>query len=140
MLRSPAKQESSLRSAQKFLQSERTGCSKKSDFDQLQFISAQARQRYLEIPTLAHVAHVPPLSIQRLQSCYLKVAVECNTSEIIGFVAVRPLDGLLYLDNISVSSQQSGRGIGAALLQSAFVEAITLQTPALVLTTFRKPT
>jgi len=44
-----------------------------------------------------------------------------------------------YVTNISVDSDLSGRGIGAALIAAANARAIAAGLPALVLTTFKTP-
>ena len=51
----------------------------------------------------------------------------------------RMLDRLLYLDNISVVTGGSGRGIGAALLAETLANAREIAAPAITLTTFREP-
>jgi N-acetylglutamate synthase-like GNAT family acetyltransferase len=109
------------------------------DLARLQFISAQARQRYRLIPELAHIADAPPLAASRFESCRVEVAEERGELQVIGFAAVRLLDGLLYLDNISIAADASGRGMGAALLASAVMHAATLKMPAVSLTTFKNP-
>ena len=109
------------------------------DLDRLQFISAQARERYRSIPALAPVADTPPLTASRFEPCRVEVAVDYANSEVIGYAAVRPLDGLLYLDNISVALGASGRGIGKTLLSSVIAYAANLQVHAVSLTTFKGP-
>ncbi|PNP98724.1 MULTISPECIES: GNAT family N-acetyltransferase [unclassified Sphingobium] len=110
-----------------------------SDLDRLQFISAQARERYRSIPALSHIADAPPLTTDRFKACHVAVAIGLDDPSPIGFAASRPLDGLLYLDNISIAADASGRGIGSALLSSVIKHAVTLRAPAVSLTTFRQP-
>ncbi|MCS3468895.1 ribosomal protein S18 acetylase RimI-like enzyme [Pseudomonas sp. JUb42] len=76
-------------------------------------ISAQARLRYKAIPKLAHIAETPALAPARFEACRVVVALDSESQKIMGFAAMRPLDGLLYLDNISVDPDASGSGIGA---------------------------
>jgi N-acetylglutamate synthase-like GNAT family acetyltransferase len=109
------------------------------DLDRLQFISAQARGRYRAIPALAVVADAPPLTTSRFEPCRVEVVVDRAKSDVVGFAAMRPLDGLLYLDNISVELGASGRGIGVMLLSSVVAYAIRLQVAAVSLTTFKEP-
>lgn len=111
----------------------------RGDLDRLQLISSQARERYRSIPELAHIADAPPLTAERLEVCRVEVAVGLNDSNPIGFAATRPLDGLLYLDNISIFADVSGRGVGAALMASVLDHAAATQAPAVSLTTFRQP-
>ncbi|GLS35105.1 N-acetyltransferase GCN5 [Mesorhizobium tianshanense] len=112
---------------------------RKSDLSRLQLISAQARERYRSIPELAHIADAPPLPPDRFEACRVEVAARLDDPEPIGFAATRTLDGLLYLDNISVVADASGRGIGSALLSSVIDHAAMLLAPAVSLTTFKQP-
>ncbi|WP_409373218.1 GNAT family N-acetyltransferase [Pseudomonas baltica] len=73
----------------------------------------------------------------RFEACRVVVALDSNSHKIIGFAAMRPLDGLLYLDNISV--RPSASGIGAKLLSAAIEHAESLGVQAVSLTTFREP-
>ncbi|AHG39176.1 acetyltransferase [Pseudomonas syringae CC1557] len=113
--------------------------SKDSDLQELMRISAQARDRYKTIPSLAHVADLPPLSADRFQACRVVVAVDRNSHEIIGFAATRLLDGLLYLDTVCVDPRASGNGIGKALLSYVVAYARDIPVQAVSLTTFREP-
>ena len=112
---------------------------KEGDLDRLQLISMQARERYRSIPELAHIAEAPPLTADRFKACRVEVAVGLHDPDPLGFAATRPLDGLVYLDNISIAADASGRGIGAALLVSVLAHAAASQAPAVCLTTFRQP-
>ncbi|KWS20191.1 acetyltransferase [Pseudomonas syringae pv. syringae] len=113
--------------------------SKDSDLPDLRRLSALARDRYKTISSLAHVADLPPLSADRFEACRVVVAVDQNTHEVIGYAAMRPLDGLLYLDNISVVPRASGSGVGKTLLSSVVTHAQALRVQAVSLTTFREP-
>ncbi|WP_202972691.1 GNAT family N-acetyltransferase [Methylobacterium indicum] len=105
----------------------------------LRFISAQARERYRSVPGLAGVADAPPLTEARLAACRVQVAVDDASGEIVGFAATRLLDGLLFLDHISVEAGASGRGIGTALLAHVCAGAARENVAAVTLTTFREP-
>lgn len=102
-------------------------------------ISAQARLRYKAIPNLAHIAETPALPPARFEACRVVVALDSESQKIIGFAAMRPLDGLLYLDNISVDLDASGSGIGAKLLTAVIEHAESLGVQAVSLTTFNEP-
>jgi N-acetylglutamate synthase-like GNAT family acetyltransferase len=102
-------------------------------------ISAEARLRYRAFPSLAHIAETPALSPARLEACRVVVALDSESQKILGFVAMRVLDELLYLDNISVESNASGMGIGATLLSVVIEHAKSLGVRAVSLTTFREP-
>ncbi|KPC36230.1 GNAT family acetyltransferase [Pseudomonas syringae pv. cilantro] len=110
-----------------------------SDLPDLRRISAHARDRYKTIPSLAHVADLPPLNADRFEACRVVVAVDQNTQKVIGFAAMRLLDNLLYLDNISVVPGASGNGVGKTLLSSVVTHAQDLRVQAVSLTTFREP-
>ncbi|MCD5975597.1 GNAT family N-acetyltransferase [Pseudomonas quasicaspiana] len=102
-------------------------------------ISAEARLRYRTFPSLAHIAEAPALAPLRFEACRVVLALDSNSHKIMGFAAMRPLDGLLYLDNISVRPSASGMGIGANLLSAAIEHAESLGVRAVSLTTFREP-
>ena len=109
------------------------------DLEQLRFISAQARERYRVYPELAHIADAPPLPPSRFAACRVAAAVDDAGKAIVGFAAMRTLDALLYLDNISVEAGSSGRGIGKALLDEVRSHAASLNALAVTLTTFKEP-
>lgn len=102
-------------------------------------ISAEARLRYRTFPSLAHIAEAPALPPARLEACRVVVALDSESQKILGFVAMRLLDGLVYLDNISVDPSASGVGIGAKLLSAVIEHAECLGVQAVSLTTFREP-
>jgi ribosomal protein S18 acetylase RimI-like enzyme len=110
-----------------------------SDLERLRFISAQARERYRALPGLAHIADAPPLTPSRFMACRVAAAVDDVGKDIMGFAAMRTLDGLVYLDNISVDAGSSERGIGKALLDEVCSHAASLNAPAVTLTTFKEP-
>lgn len=109
------------------------------DVADLRRISAEARLRYSNFPSLAHIAQTPALPSARLEACRVVAALDSESQKILGFVAMRPLDGLLYLDNISVDPGASGIGIGATLLLAVIEHAKYLGVQAVSLTTFREP-
>lgn len=109
------------------------------DLERLRIISAQSRSRYRSLPKFAYLADTPPLTAARFEVCRVEVAVDETNGEVVAFAAMRPLDGLLYLDNISVEAGFSGHGIGKALLTATFAYAKSLNAPAVTLTTFQEP-
>ncbi|EKG33958.1 GNAT family N-acetyltransferase [Pseudomonas avellanae] len=113
--------------------------SQDNDLSDLIRLSAQARVRYKIIPSLAHVADSPALSEERFNVCRVMVAVDRDSQRVIGFAAMRPLDGLLYLDTIAVDPEASGNGVGEGLLLSVMAHAHAQQVKAVSLTTFREP-
>jgi N-acetylglutamate synthase-like GNAT family acetyltransferase len=110
-----------------------------ADIEALQSISVEARSRYRSIAELAFVADSPPLDRERFDACRILAAVAGETGAICGFELTRPLDGLLYLDNISVASAAGGAGVGKALLAETWVHARSQGFRAVTLTTFRSP-
>jgi N-acetylglutamate synthase-like GNAT family acetyltransferase len=61
-----------------------------------------------------------------------------ENSEIVGFVALRILDGLEFVAKIAVRQQYQKLGIGSSLIKRAEAEVLSSQkTPSLTLTTFR---
>lgn len=100
-------------------------------------LSAQSRARYRAIPGLAHIADSPPVAAERFHAATGFTALLGDLP--VGFALIRPLDGALYLDNISTRADLGGRGIGAALLARVIAQAATDARPAVTLTTFRGP-
>jgi ribosomal protein S18 acetylase RimI-like enzyme len=107
------------------------------DLVSIQALEMEARARYRDNPNLAFVAAGPPFALERLQTGDLVVADD--DGRIVGFILTTPMDGGLYIANISVAAECAGRGIGAALLESALERAAASGTGAVMLTTFRAP-
>ncbi|HEX7820933.1 MAG TPA: hypothetical protein VF463_09970 [Sphingobium sp.] len=115
----------------------RLGC--EADIEALRSISAEARVRYRSVPELAVVADSLPVGRDRFAACRISIAFAKDGHAILGFALTRPLDGLLYLDNISGASAASGIGVGAILLSDTLDHARSQALPAVTLTTFRTP-
>jgi predicted N-acetyltransferase YhbS len=116
-----------------------------ADFAAMAQISVEARSRYRTMTGLGaggaglgYVAGTPPVAEHRFHEGRSIVAVT-PAQTIAGFVLMRPLDGLLLLDNISTSSKVQGQGLGDRLLHAVFNQAIAEGYPAVALTTFREP-
>lgn len=107
------------------------------DIPVLQQISAGARLRYGDIPALAHIADAPPLGRERFDAVTGWVAEVGGV--ILGFALIRPVDDLLYLDNISTRVEARGRGLGASLLDAVLDSARAGGFETVALTTFRSP-
>ncbi len=103
----------------------------------IQELENAARSRYLDDPKLAFVAGSAPIALERLQTGELVVADD--EGRIVGFILTTPMDGGLYVANISVAPGQSGRGIGAALIRDALARASMRGLEKVMLTTFRAP-
>ena len=67
------------------------------------------------------------------------VVAEGSGNALLGFALAQPLDGLLYLANISVAPDASGRGVGQMLLARVSGLAHEGGFPAVTLATFRAP-
>jgi GNAT superfamily N-acetyltransferase len=107
------------------------------DLAPIQALEKAARSRYLDIPDLAFVAASPPIALERLRTVELIVAEEGE--RIVGIVLTNPMDGGLYIANISVAAGYSGLGIGAALMNAALQHAASRDLLKVMLTTFRAP-
>ena len=113
----------------------RTGES--DDTPALQVIEKKARAVYASLPGFEFVATSPPIAADRLISGTTFVA-EVSKS-LVGFALVQPMDGTLYLANISVLPEASNRGVGARLLERVIAYARARHATAVTLTTFRVP-
>ncbi|HJU20350.1 MAG TPA: GNAT family N-acetyltransferase [Stellaceae bacterium] len=107
------------------------------DIPRLQDIEKAARTRYLSAGRLAFAAETPPIAANRLAEDDVIVAEADGC--LVGFVLMNPMDGVLYIANISVGPGFSGRGIGAALIEAAERHAISTGLAGIALTTFRTP-
>jgi predicted N-acetyltransferase YhbS len=107
------------------------------DIPRLQEIEKAARTRYRSAGRLSFAAEAPPIAASRLAEGEVIVAEE--DGRLLGFVLMNPMDGMLYVANISVDPGCSGRGIGAALIAAAERHAIANGLAGIALTTFRTP-
>ncbi len=103
----------------------------------LQQIDKSARSRYLDFPSLAAAAHGAPIATDRFSNASTIVA-ELDQHPV-GFVLSQPLDGMLYLANISVSPEARGQQFGLKLLEATIELARQANLPALALATFKTP-
>ena len=108
-----------------------------AEVDRLRRIDKAARTRYRGQPGLAGAVDAPAIAAERFQTGWTFVAE--REAQPTGFMLLQAVDGLLYLANISVAPDASGRGIGRALLTAAEDHAHKLGLPAVTLTTFRSP-
>jgi N-acetylglutamate synthase-like GNAT family acetyltransferase len=110
---------------------------KQSDIPLLQEIEKRARARYLADEVLAFAAEASPIVASRLEQGEVILAEEGGRA--LGFVLATELDGMLYIANISVEPEFSGRGIGALLIDAADEQAQRQGLSGLALTTFKTP-
>lgn len=110
---------------------------READILHIQRIEKTARSRYLGTDRFSFVAETPAIAADRLVEGEVIIA-EINGCPV-GFVLLVPMDGRVYVANISVDVGFSGRGIGAALLNAAEDFARSQELAALMLTTFRRP-
>src|SRR6266852_4874019 len=94
----------------------------------LQAIDRIARSRYAALPDLAFVAQAAPIVAERFATGSAIVAAIGDRP--VGFVLCQPLDGLIYLANISVVPEAAGRGVGTLLLRASVETARRLHAPA----------
>lgn len=113
----------------------RTGA--QDDIPALQAIEKKARAVYAALAGFEFVAASPPIAAHRLISGTTFVA-EVSGS-LVGFVLIQPMDGALYLANISVLPDASKSGVGGRLLERVIAHAGTTEASAVTLATFRAP-
>jgi hypothetical protein len=100
----------------------------------LQAIEKKARTVYAALAGFEFVAASPPITADRFISGTTFVA---EVSELlVGFALIQPMDGALYLANISVVPYASKCGVGARLLERVIAHA---RATAVMLATFRAP-
>jgi predicted N-acetyltransferase YhbS len=109
-------------------------CGPSDDLESIQALEKAARSRYSDNPAFAFAAASPPIARERLETGELVIAEEGD--RVIGFILTTPMDGGLYIANISVAPGMSGHGVGAALMQDALVRGRSVNV---MLTTFRTP-
>ena len=107
------------------------------DIPQLRKIEKAARARYASAGRFSFAAETPPIAANRLAEGDVIVA-EAD-GQLAGFVLMNPMDGMLYIANISVDPAVSGQGFGAALIEAADEHATAQGFSALTLTTLRVP-
>ena len=107
------------------------------DVPVLQTIEKAARTVYTTLAGFEFAVASPPIAANRLISGTTIIA-EISESPI-GFALVQPMDGALYLANISVLPDASNRGVGARLLERVIAHACAMAATAVTLATFRSP-
>jgi N-acetylglutamate synthase-like GNAT family acetyltransferase len=107
------------------------------DIPALQAIEKKARTVYGALAGFEFVTASPPIAADRLISGTTFVA-EVSGS-LVGFALIQPMDGALYLANISVLPDASKRGVGARLIERVIAHARARQATAVTLATFRAP-
>jgi N-acetylglutamate synthase-like GNAT family acetyltransferase len=107
------------------------------DIPALQAIEKEARTVYVSLAGFEFVAASPTIAADRLISGTTFVA-EVSKS-LVGLALVQPMDGALYVANISVLPDASNRGVGARLLDAVIAYAHSSNATAVTLATFRVP-
>jgi N-acetylglutamate synthase-like GNAT family acetyltransferase len=107
------------------------------DIPTLQAIEKKARSIYAALAGFEFVAASPPIGADRFISGTTFVAEVLES--LVGFALIQPMDGALYLANISVLPDASKRGVGALLLERVIAHARVTQATAVTLATFRAP-
>ncbi|MCP5073215.1 MAG: GNAT family N-acetyltransferase [Rhodobacteraceae bacterium] len=113
-------------------------CASLNDVPEISRLSFEARRRYANFPALEFVAAAPPIKIERIHEDQAITAVSVDGA-ILGFALFKPLDQLMFLDNISVASDVSGLGVGSALLIKVIEKTAQARLGHVALTTFRVP-
>jgi N-acetylglutamate synthase-like GNAT family acetyltransferase len=83
------------------------------------------------------MAELEPIAARRFKTGTTVVAMVAD--RLVGFVFSLPLDGFMYLANISVLPEMAGRGVGAALLKASAAVADQQELVAVTLATFKDP-
>jgi GNAT superfamily N-acetyltransferase len=108
------------------------------EVEAVRMIEKIARTRYLALGEyFAQAAEAPAIAAERFLGGETIVA-ELHHSPV-GFLLLRPLDGLAYVVNIAVSPDAARLGIGRLLMTGAEQRAQQLKLAGLSLTTFRMP-
>jgi GNAT superfamily N-acetyltransferase len=104
----------------------------------VRMVEKVARARYRALGGyFAQAAEAPPIAPERFVGGETLVA-ELHHAPV-GFLLLRPLDGLLCVVTIAVSPDAAGLGIGRLLMTRAERRARELKVAGLSLTTFRTP-
>jgi N-acetylglutamate synthase-like GNAT family acetyltransferase len=103
----------------------------------LQAIDQAARSRYAGVPGFDYASSSAPIGAERLANGETVVAELGGT--LVGFVLSQPLDGMMYLANISVRPGAGRMGVGAALLRHVVDRTLEDGMKAVTLTTFKAP-
>ena len=91
------------------------------DIPQVYVIDASATKKFASIPELADLAEneEEPAKIQHWLNIG-RVFLAEQSGQPVGFVAAYPIDGCLYIAELSVLSSRQGKGIGSCLLNVVF--------------------
>ncbi|WP_169568800.1 GNAT family N-acetyltransferase [Sneathiella limimaris] len=99
--------------------------------------SAGALFRQVGIEELAEAEPVPQSYYEKLPPSVRLLIAELIGTGPVGFALVTEVDGEAHLKEISVCSDQAGRGIGRNLLKSVITDCRAQKWRALTLTTFQ---
>jgi N-acetylglutamate synthase-like GNAT family acetyltransferase len=102
-----------------------------------QAIDKAARSRYATLPGFEFVARASAIAAERFGTGEAWAAELDGTA--VGFVLLQSHDDTVYLANVSVIPEVSGRGIGAMLVAHAILRATETTASAVTLATFRAP-
>jgi N-acetylglutamate synthase-like GNAT family acetyltransferase len=106
-----------------------------NDIPALQVIEKKARIVYAALAGFEFVAASPAADRLILGTTFVAEVSE----SLVGFALIQPMDGALYLANISVLPDASKRGVGGRLLERVIAHARATQATAVTLATFRAP-
>jgi N-acetylglutamate synthase-like GNAT family acetyltransferase len=107
------------------------------EIERFQAIDKAARARYATFPGFDFAAQAPPVAAERFGAGEVWVAQIDHA--LVGFLLLQSHLDTIYLANVSVVPEASGRGIGASLLAHSLGCAGTAGALAVTLATFRTP-
>jgi GNAT superfamily N-acetyltransferase len=108
------------------------------EIEAVRMVEKVARSRYRAFGGFfAQAAEAPPIAAERFVGGETLVADLHHAP--VGFLLLRPLDGLLYVVTIAVSPDVAGLGVGRLLMTRTERRARQLKVAGLSLTTFRTP-
>lgn len=95
-----------------------------SDIEQICHIDTDASSRFSTVPALADLADGchGPLTTHTVKGWMAagSVYVIEEAGQMLGFTAVQPKDGVLYVAELSVVASRQGQGLGGMLLEKVF--------------------
>lgn len=97
------------------------------DIDRICEIDTDASANFASIPALKDLAEgshgcLEPDTVQKWMNDGCIYVIEAGRT-MLGFTAVQPRDGVLYIAELSVLQSHQGRGLGSQLLHEAFAHA-----------------
>lgn len=108
-----------------------------AEIEDLCLLERRAHRRYLSLVEYTKFATGPAINPERFRTGTTMVAEFAGHRA--GYIIVQPLDDILYIANLMVDEEMSGKGIGQCLLGWAESYASAARISGTCLTTFRVP-